>query len=447
MKVPEHYHTLLSGENEALSWLAGVLPYGAEMPSVADVLNRIEASRLDLYFERVLPDPELELARWELEIKADQSDEAEPIRVWLQSTYPIEKQHFDWTGITNQEINEIKRSEWTIGVGCCLGDSPLATYHMQLKVLATIAPEAVAMLDVAACRPQPSAWLLEKAASTIPPSPTNLFCVHAIHDEDKPGNGVWMHTHGLLRCGSIEIEVLGVPADELDTMSELMVTTATLLIDAGVPEPGHPFAIGAGIDLIWVPWDTGITRFSRRTLGTERDRDESHSQPSGVLLKPARKRMLGLIPGLHSSPVRYAPQLRENPVLFVSSLETERMRRLAQLRLPEFCAIQKEYGDVDDWVFLVKLGYQLDQAENDSESEHLWFEVHNIGQDQIDATLSNEPHHITRMHEGDRDKHRLERVTDWAILCPYGHYHPDTLVHLERAIAEQEPNAAEADSG
>jgi uncharacterized protein YegJ (DUF2314 family) len=436
MKLPEHYHTVASGEIEIPSWMAGVLPSGIEIPTVADVLAQIEASRLGLSFERVLPDPEMEDARWEIEIKAEPagSESTKLLRVWVQPTYHFEEQHFDWTGLTQGEVETIRRSRWTIGVSCTYGDNPLVDYHLQLQVLATIAAEAVAMLDIAACRPHPRSWLLETAATAIPPSPSTLFCIHAVHDENRPHRGVWMHTHGLLRCGSIELEMLDIPHDEMGVLSELLITAATLFIDGGIPEPGRPFAAGAGIDLVWLPWEAGITRFSRRTLGTERDRDQPHCNPSGILFKPARKRFFGLVPGMLGSPVRYASVLKENPVLYVSSMETDRMSRLARERLAAFRDMLDRYGDIDDWLFLVKLGYEIDGAEDANECEHLWFEVHAMDQEQVDATLTNEPHHIAGMHEGDRSLHQLDRTTDWAILCPHGQFHPDTLVHLERAL-------------
>jgi hypothetical protein len=66
----------------------------------------------------------------------------------------------------------------------------------------------------------------------------------------------------------------------------------------------------------------------------------------------------------------------------------------------------------------------------------LWFEVHAVEVDQIDATLLNQPHAITSMHEGQRASHALNLLSDWAIMCTHGRFEPDSVGELERYLAE-----------
>ena len=45
--------------------------------------------------------------------------------------------------------------------------------------------------------------------------------------------------------------------------------------------------------------------------------------------------------------------------------------------------------------------------------EHLWFEVHGITGDQIDATLTNRPFRVPGLTAGERRVHDIARLTDW----------------------------------
>jgi uncharacterized protein YegJ (DUF2314 family) len=73
---------------------------------------------------------------------------------------------------------------------------------------------------------------------------------------------------------------------------------------------------------------------------------------------------------------------------------------------------------------LVKLGYAVDGAANQKEREHMWFEVHELGDDSIDATLANRPNFISRMKEGDRGRHNTSLISDWMIMTPLGYMNP-----------------------
>jgi len=126
--------------------------------------------------------------------------------------------------------------------------------------------------------------------------------------------------------------------------------------------------------------------------------------------------------------------LDENPLLYVSNLETYRMSMLAQERLGAFLHLLENFGGTEDWMFLVKIGYPVDNAEDENDREHLWFQVHDTVANGVDATLINQPYGIARMKEGDRAQHTLEGMSDWNVFCRYGKFGPDTVVHLLRGL-------------
>jgi hypothetical protein len=433
--TPESYAGVRHLATRPPSWILAALPEDAELPPIARIMDRIEASSRGLRFETVIGETTLEEARWELELTAER-DQGEPMtfRVWVQQMDDLGEMHLELEALPPDEIEATRRSRWAIGVGCSLGDNALADFHRQLQVLCVVAPEAVMILDIPACRAHSPRWLATAATTPVPPNPAYLFTIHAVRDESRPDGPLWLHTHGLLRCGSIELELFDVDPDNVQILVELLGASARLFIESEPPTPGTAFAVGPGIELMWLPWEQMVRRPPRYAFIEQLDRDHAHSLPSGVLLVPPRPRLLGLLPGRPGNPALYVPSLVRSPVLFVSNQESARMTELARERLASFAAIYRRFGACEGWSFLVKLAYDIDGATSADECEHLWFEVHDIGDEQVEATLANQPQRIDRLHEGDRDTHPLSRLKDWVILSPHGRFDPDTVAHLERLL-------------
>ena len=52
---------------------------------------------------------------------------------------------------------------------------------------------------------------------------------------------------------------------------------------------------------------------------------------------------------------------------------------------------------------IAKIGYETDSGKG---REHLWFTVHGVGRDDLDATLESSPHDIARMKKGQRERQK-----------------------------------------
>jgi hypothetical protein len=223
----------------------------------------------------------------------------------------------------------------------------------------------------------------------------------------------------------LELEMLDVPAEAEGTLADLMNAVASHLMEGTPGRADEPFAIGQGIDLVWLPWEEAIGKVDQRLVGTRADRDDVHSLPAAVLFAPGR----GLFGRRYQSAARYMKRLSENPLIFLTAAETERMARLAAERWEAFRLLFERQSGVEGWAFLVKLGYAVDTAET-GEREHLWFELHDIAEDDVEATLLNQPYGIARLQEGDRGRHPLALLSDWTIFSPRGRFTPDTLPFL-----------------
>ena len=83
------------------------------------------------------------------------------------------------------------------------------------------------------------------------------------------------------------------------------------------------------------------------------------------------------------------------------------------------------------WTFLVKLGLSVDDAQANSEKEHLWFDVLSIDGGTIEGKLLNQPYWISGLNEGDIKSYPLEVLTDWLIYSPDNTYTSDSIYQLE----------------
>ena len=333
--------------------------------------------------------------------------------------------HLELSGLGGTHLALALASRFCVSVGCKLDRAPLESLHAQLRLLAALAPDAVAMVDVNAFRARTGDWMRDAAAASVPPAPTSFFTVHSVFGEGRKKRETWLHTHGLDRMGIIELDIVGIRSREAAALGELINNVARFFLDCGVPVPNTPFQAGNGLPLVWLPWEAALGHVTTH-LGSAADRDADHSRERGILLAPASAPS-----GRLETPRRYVPLIEADPVFYVSSDETQRMQRLARERLPSFLALQERFAKNRKWEFRVKLGLPTG---DDGGAEHLWFDVHNATRRTVDATLLNQPYIITRLREGQSGTFDLRLLTDWAIESPRGRYTPETVLQLERGL-------------
>jgi hypothetical protein len=436
--LPSEYRTLLEGDRAMPSLLLAQLPPQQDCPGVTAILDRLRDSELEWARHRLAHRRSVPEARWELEVELESEGGARrELRLWAVPSEAVGAFHLDWADAAPEERRASEHSRWSLGLSLRLGERPLADFHLQLQLLRAVAPDAPVVVDATACRAHTAAWLREASESPVPPPPSALFALHNVQPEPGRPGGCWLHTHGLVRCGLPEIEMLDVDGAACQGCAALLEAVAGLFLDHEVPDPATPFQPGSGLELVWLPWEQSLSHLRRRRLGGLADRDEHHALPAAVLFAPQRRWLLRRL----ASPAIYAPLLDGDPLLYVSDMETERMAALARQRLDRFAAIFDRNGDARDWVFLVKLGYPVDRARSAADREHLWFQVHHLAGHRCEATLLNQPYAIAAMREGERAEHDLSLLTDWQILCPYGRYSADTVIHLDRRLAT-EPDSA-----
>jgi hypothetical protein len=287
-------------------------------------------------------------------------------------------------------------------------------------------------------------WVKMSANSQIPPSPDYLYTIHAVYNDESEPTSYWLHTHGLLRCGLIDLEILNI-TDGVQQMYDLITVVVKKFLNTPAKER-EKFQVGYDgleINLSWIPWEEEVEDISETILGGKNDRegdDNAHIEPSGVLFAVEENTLV--------SPQIYISTLSDNPIYYISNEETCRMSALAKERFPFFRDVYerrrsegkkspfgklfgKKENESPSWSFLVKLGLTVDDANAATEREHLWFKVISLEEDSIKGELLNRPYWISSLNEGDVQTYPFELLTDWIIYSPEGQsYTTDSIYQL-----------------
>ena len=209
--------------------------------------------------------------------------EREPhfVSIWVEPSpralvEPLVEGRLGGRDLTDEVRGLARESRYAIGVAAGFDAHPLLDFHRQLALVHAITPELALLVDTDALEVRAPSWLNETAIAEVPPSPRSLYSVHAVagddqgHPEDTP---IWLHTHGLLRCGCIELDMVDVPRAASTLCADLLHTVAAMFLEYGVPPPDEPFLAGQDLELVWMPWEQAMGRLGRNVVGDRSDRD------------------------------------------------------------------------------------------------------------------------------------------------------------------------------
>lgn len=327
-------------------------------------------------------------------------------------------------GGSRQQHSGLTAADYAIGVNlpATHGD-PITTFEQLVRILRTIAPGASAVVDVVAGVVHPAAWLHQVVLDGVPVPLDELYRVH-LH---KRGPNLWLHTRGLRRFGLQEIELPGLNSGEEGIASRLLQLAAHRALTRGPLTVGASLPIGENLRCTVVPWRYARDDLSRQGMAPGR-RPPALTDDDLVL---ASWKPTSSTTGAWESILPQLRQLGDEPVLYLSDYETDRMEALARLRWTSFAALVSDLQSASGWRFLAKFSVTAPQR---TTREHLWFEVHSANPTGADATLVSEPTQPNGLSAGDRRHMSLQQLTDFRVTGPLGVASPDNITQLLAAL-------------
>ena len=291
-------------------------------------------------------------------------------------------------------------------------------------------PDILAVLDCPAEKLLSGVWVSLAAQSDTPPSPRYLFTVQAISGDNDE---VWLHSHGLKRCGMYELEILCSDSEMCNEHYKIIESFAFQMIENEEAfEPGEAVFVAqisrSYVVCTAVDWKEALKFYPEATLGTEEDRDdEVHSEDTYVLMmynNPDAEKAKQ-----YSKIQLINPHLKNNPMFLFSNSETERMRSLAVERIPY---MKMGFENKDNKV-IVKIGLLTDKEywkDDKPQREHIWFELKEVKEDSVVAELTQEPYYVSGIKPGDTGTYPFSDITDWLIYTKDGNITPDDAYRL-----------------
>ncbi|WP_080846211.1 DUF4026 domain-containing protein [Cytobacillus gottheilii] len=323
------------------------------------------------------------------------------------------------------------------------GDA-LVGFYNQLEFIWRIAPDLLFVLDHSAAMKVISRdYISYYVGNDMLPDIQDLYTIHSIYEdgEQEGESQYWFHTHGLLRTGLTEVELI-IPSrlSSYYGIPDLFSTFVHNCFEHGYVPLNEPAIIAHGaegdIRVIAVPWEEALSYVGKKTkvtnlkaieheevrvqpidasfefLGNMDDRDDYHQQPACLLFEFNQNENT-----IQCFDVQFTQN--EGLMFFKTTSETERMAYNAKQSFGYFANILETYGDDEAFQFLVKIGIPYAEEEH----EHMWFEVTKIMDQEVAGILLNEPYFLPDMKKDHEYTLNLEQLTDWVI------YREDDLIN------------------
>lgn len=337
---------------------------------------------------------------------------------------------------TDEEIAVMESAKRGLISHMVFGENNCASYHLQIKLLLAMIEEPAGIVDFSAERMLSGRWAKLAAQSEVPPSPDYLYVAQAVSGENGK---VWVHTHGLHRCGGVELEILDSDVDNYSGQGAILTALASRIISESCFvkefEPVYIMQLGQDVPLVatWVSWHRAVWFYDHTLLGGMEDRLEGHNENTGAIflyLTPEDEENKKV-----STVCVYNDLYDENVMQMITTEETDRMRRLARERLSYLIWIFENQQQFENCGIIVKVGLEVDDEYKDGDmKEHIWFELKSIDEDNstFEAELTQEPFYVAALKEGDMRTCRFDEITDWAAYVDGDRITPDSVYKLTR---------------
>lgn len=333
----------------------------------------------------------------------------------------------------DKDRNALLKAKKSVTIFMKFNEDAPKSYHLQLKIAVAMIPNMLGVMDESAEKMLPAKWVKMAAESKVLPNPKELFSVQAVAGDNEE---VWLHTHGLCRCGIPELEVLESDSKNYQNHYNLISTYAIYLLDKHKKHENQTQGAYIGILInnqpvvvTSVSWTEALEKYKKLKLGNVNDRQGGHNSKTNVifLYKSEEDENNNVL----SKITIFDKLWGENPLFFISDEETSRMKSLA---IERFNYVKESFENKDNSI-IIKIGLPLEEK---GKYEHIWFELLEIKGDKFKAKLTQEPYNVPNMHTGDEGWYTKNDITDWIIYTKEYSVNPDNAYLLETSSSSED---------
>jgi uncharacterized protein YegJ (DUF2314 family) len=240
------------------------------------------------------------------------------------------------------------------------------------------------------------------------------------------GGGAWVHTHGLARCGALELEMIEVDETCLAGAAELLGAVAGRLLEESPPSPGAALEVGPGVHVALQPWDTVAAFVPDGVPGGRDDHGAAHGGARAAICAPAPA---GQYREVWVWPEEAVRRLVDGTsALARSDRATARQAQLARAEWPWFVRVFATPPGAEV-SFAVQAG--LTAGADTPAREHLWFDVERVTEEGVEGRLAHAPA-MADLAPGDERWVALDAISDWRVMTAGASFGPGDVPALRR---------------
>ncbi len=230
--------------------------------------------------------------------------------------------------------------------------------------------------------------------------------VEAPEDNDPENRWAWVSTHGLNRCGRVELEMLGVPAVLCSEAVHIVDGLAALTLETPLPPVGQPISLGSNLLVSLMACDQALGMLDEKMPGLE-----DHLTPSVAICSPDGTKVF-------PEDALQTLNLGETAVM-KTTRSTNRQSLLARNQWGLLVKTVNQIGESEHATCLVQVPWS-NTEDPEAPREYLWFKVVEANNNQIVGELAHKPALVTRLEEGHRENIVQDDLSDWVVVTPVG---------------------------
>lgn len=309
-------------------------------------------------------------------------------------------------------------------------------YHLQIKLLCEMVEDPAGIVDFSAERMLAGRWARLAAKSSVAPSPDYMYVMQCVAGDN---GDVWIHTHGLNRVGSVELEILKSDKENYPKHADIIGVIAKRIISRDLLgneyEPVYIMRLTEEIPIVatWISFEKAVKMYPSSIVGSMEDRQDWHNEDTGVVY------LYEMPDDIDKKKLSHVGVFNElyghNSMAMITTEETERMKALAVERIGYLVSLFEAKDSFKEFGVLVKIGLEVDDEFKDVEmKEHSWFELCsvNAAAQTLEGKLTHGLYYIASLKEGDMRTSRFDEITDWIAYCDGDRITPDSVYKLEK---------------
>ncbi len=311
-----------------------------------------------------------------------------------------------YSEFSENELNKLKECKYSIVLYMNFTQKFKFEYKLQLTVACNITDKLYGIIDESAEKLINPNYAKTIINSKYLPSNKILYSIQGIIDNDK----IWLHTHGLLRCGITELEILESNKELYNCHCNIISSLSSYLIDIGKTDDNN-YEIGIlpnGLSIIvtFKIWTEALKQYDEMVLGGKEYRVEEHNTDRSIIFtyKNEQEMMNNIVSKMNI----LDKNLLVDTLFLITSSEEIRLKNISQER---FSYVEKAYKD-DKYDVEVCIKEKIN--ENDS-YEHMWFKLLEISDNNLKVELISTPCKVANLKKGDINTYKIEDISDWRI--------------------------------